>query len=51
MLIHDDDCDVEPLEESDFDCPANTGTDDDISNMLGVRHSIEMAKLASLRLY
>ena len=47
MLIHDDDCDVEPLEESDFDV---TGTDGDISNMLGVRHSIEMAKLAILRL-
>lgn len=42
MLIHDDDCDVEPLEESDFD---------DISTMLGVRHSVEMAKLAILRLY
>ncbi|QKX64674.1 uncharacterized protein TRUGW13939_11850 [Talaromyces rugulosus] len=48
MLIHDDDCDVEPLEVGDFEGPANTGTDDDTSNMLGVRHSIEMAKLAIL---
>ena len=51
MLIHDADCDVEPLEERDFDGPANNGTGGDISAMLGVRHSIEMAKLAILRLY
>ncbi|GAM38810.1 hypothetical protein TCE0_033r09851 [Talaromyces pinophilus] len=48
MLIHDDDCDVEPLEESDFDGPANNGGSGDISAVLGVRHSIEMAKLAIL---
>lgn len=51
MLIHDDDCDVEPLEESDFEGPANNGGSGDISAVLGVRHSIEMAKLAILRLY
>jgi hypothetical protein len=51
MLIHDDDCDVEPLEISDFRDETEDDREDhpDNPSLLGARHSVEMAKLAVLR--
>jgi hypothetical protein len=50
MLIHDDDCDLELLDISDFsDESDDVREDHDTSSLLGAWHSVEMAKLAVLR--
>jgi hypothetical protein len=50
MLIHDDDCDLELLDISDFmDESEDAREDHDTSSLLGAWHSVEMAKLAVLR--
>lgn len=49
MHIHDEDCDVEPLELADFmniESQANSSHD---SILASVGHSIHMARLATLR--
>ncbi|KAK5273650.1 hypothetical protein LTR96_000250 [Exophiala xenobiotica] len=49
MLIHDDDCDLELLDISDFmDESEDVREDHDTSSLLGAWHSVEMAKLAVL---
>ncbi len=42
MIINDDDCDVEPLCLTDFECDENE------MQPLGAMHCIEMTKLATL---
>lgn len=50
MLIHDDDCDIEMLDLSDFsDETEDRRVDHDPSSLLGAWHAVEMAKLAVLR--
>lgn len=49
MLIHDDDCDVEPLDISDFRDETDDVREDHDTSLLGAWHSVEMAKLAVLR--
>lgn len=43
MLIHDDDCDVEPLNTSDFE-----DIEDEDNYLVGFMHCIQMAQLAVL---
>ncbi|KAH0836063.1 hypothetical protein FOPE_04335 [Fonsecaea pedrosoi] len=45
MIIHDDDCDVEPLCLTDFECDENG------MPPLGAMHCIEMTKLATLSIH
>ncbi len=42
MIINDDDCDIEPLYLSDFECDENE------TPPPGARHCVEMTKLATL---
>lgn len=45
MMINDDDCDIEPLREADFECGTNG------EPPLGSGHCIQMTNLASLSTY
>lgn len=48
MRIHDDDCDVEPLDEQDFEERGVLNKGRSRLDNLAVRHSIEISKLAVL---
>lgn len=49
MHIHDEDCDVEPLELDDFVNTEAQSKNSDASSLASVGHSIHMARLATIR--